>query len=757
MPLVLLESAFQCYSMKRESGASPEQSRCCKLIYKVNQTPYATTVKTVGRRFTGVSQKTCKTFKFPNPRGRTWKKTNDVINHFMIKSKCFRHIRLQLCMCCFVMCAPHGLQAQQTNDSITGKVHAIPDIVVKGRRTPQRITVAMPTQVLDKKELESLGFQNLADAIRRFAGTNVKDYGGIGGLKTVSVRSLGATHTAVAYDGVVVSNTQAGQIDIGRFSLDDIEMIALSVGQSNNLLQSARLFASAGTLSIYGKNILDETSNPYAFKGYIKTGSFGYINPSIKWAQRINQRTSYNLDGNFLRADGSYPFTLINGKYQTKEKRRNSDIISWHNEFNLNHTLKDSSDISIKAYYFNSERGLPGSVIFYNDQSNERLWDKNFFTQVQYKKFVSTDWAFQIQAKYNYSWNKYEDTDVKYEGGKETDINKQLEYYLSETTLWNPFKGFSTSFANDFAINTLDSNLPDSPLPTRYSWLAALNVNYQWKNFVATSTFVHTLMIEDVKYGERPNNRHRLSPTLSLSYRPWMTQSLYLRLMYKDTFRVPTFNDLYYRRLGNTKLESEKAHEYNLGVTWSGRPFTFVDNITFTSDVYYNKIDNKIVAIPTTYVWKMMNFGKVRITGVDITVQTSIPIKKDIHLLLSSNYTYQKAIDITDSSEKNYKDQIPYTPIHSGNLTLLCETPWINVSYLVTGVSKRFSLPQNLYENQINGYIEQTLSISRTFKLGRCRLRLQAELANLTNKQYDIIKYYPMPGRSFHTIGSIEF
>ena len=73
------------------------------------------------------------------------------------------------------------------------------------------------------------GLQNIADAVRRFAGANVKDYGGIGGLKTVSVRSLGATHTAVAYDGVAVSNTQAGQIDIGRFALDDIDMLSLSV------------------------------------------------------------------------------------------------------------------------------------------------------------------------------------------------------------------------------------------------------------------------------------------------------------------------------------------------------------------------------------------------------------------------------------------------------------------------------------------------------------------------------------------------
>ena len=61
-----------------------------------------------------------------------------------------------------------------------------------------------------------------------FAGANVKDYGGIGGLKTVSVRNIGAAHTAVSYDGVVVSNSQAGQIDIGRFSLDNVSTLFFS-------------------------------------------------------------------------------------------------------------------------------------------------------------------------------------------------------------------------------------------------------------------------------------------------------------------------------------------------------------------------------------------------------------------------------------------------------------------------------------------------------------------------------------------------
>ena len=675
----------------------------------------------------------------------------------MIKDNPYRYIRLRLCLYCLVCCFCANLQAQQTGDSITGKVHAIPEVGIKGRRVPQRISVASPIQVFGKSELENLGLQNMADAVRRFAGANVRDYGGIGGLKTVSVRSLGATHTAVSYDGVAVSNCQAGQIDIGRFSLDDIDMLSLSIGQDEDLLQSARLFASAGVLSIYGKNPLEDTDKPYTFKGQVKGGSFGFINPSVTWAQRIAPRTTYSVNGNYQRADGNYPFTLVNGKYITEEKRRNSDIQSWHAEGNLYHTMKDSSQLQVKAYYFDSERGLPGSIILYNNSSNERLWDKNFFVQAQYRKDFSHVWALLAQAKYNYSWNKYEDTDVKYQDGKQTDINKQQEYYLSGTLQWQPVRSFTASWANDLILNTLDSNMPDSPLPIRYSWLSALNLSYQWQGLTATGTLVHTLITEEVEKGNRPDNRHRLCPTISLLYRPWKEQSLFLRMMYKSTFRVPTFNDLYYQRIGNTNLRPEKSQEFNLGITWSGSPFSFTDYVALTIDGYYNKVDDKIVSLPTTYVWKMLNYGKVDITGADVTLRTAIPLNRRISLTLTGSYTYQKAIDVTSKEDKNYKDQIPYTPVHSGNASLSVETPWVNLAYTATGVSERYYLPQNIRENRIDGYVEHALTASRTFSLGSCKLRLQAELINLTDEQYDIIKYYPMPGRSFRLTGSIKF
>ncbi len=564
------------------------------------------------------------------------------------------------------------LSAQEVGgDTITGKVHQIEKVTVTARRSPNKVTSAVPIQTMSRQDISQLGIQNMADAVRRFAGANVKDYGGIGGLKTVSIRNMGAAHTAVSYDGVAVSNCQAGQIDIGRFSLDNVSMLSLAIGQSEDLLQSARLYASAGVLGIETEKPHFDDGRNAAFQARVRGGSFGMVSPSLRWWQKLGCRTRVAVDAGYMRADGNYPFTLVNGKYVTEEKRNNSGIYSWQGEATLYHTFKDDSELDVKGYYFYSRRGLPGAVTLYNPLSDETLWDENTFVQARYRKHFSPRWSLQAQAKYNHGWNQYKDEGKEYADGYYRENHRQDEYYISATVLYRPLEALTLSLAQDGVINKLRNSLPECPFPTRYT--------------------------------------------------------------------------------------SISAFKYNVGITWSKSGLSVFDYISVTLDGYYNDVTDKIVAFPTTYAWKMANYGKVHAAGVDATLAATVPLTKKIKLVMSGGYTWQKAIDLTDADAKNYKDQLPYTPLHSGNASAIVETPWVNVGYSVVGVGKRYYLSQNLPENEIEGYWEHTMSLSHEFALGSCRLRLQAEIINLTDEQYDVIKYYPMPGRSWRLTGTFKF
>lgn len=657
-----------------------------------------------------------------------------------------------------VLWAAVSVCAQTTEpDSITGRVHDIPNVIIEARRAPNRVTSNAPIQTINRAAIQDLGIQDLADAVRRFAGTEVKDYGGTGGLKTVSVRNMGAAHTAISYDGIAVSNCQAGQIDIGRFSLDNVESLSLSVGQSEDMLQSARMYASAGVLNIETERPRLTDEKDWQLKAQVKTGSFGYVNPYLRYSQRLGSRTTASIDADYLRSDGQYPFTLQNGKYTTRAKRYNSGIDSWHTEANLFHDFGENSRLSVKGYYYQSDRGLPGAVILYNPYSQEHLWDKNGFLQASLRHRPSGKWAFQGQVKYNYSWNKYQDKGVQYEGGVSTDRYTQHEYYASGTALYRPLNGLSVSLAQDVAVNTLSSTLADCPFPTRFTSLTALQVQYRYRRLKFGTTWVNTWITEHVEEGERPDDLKKISPTVSLSWQPWESRSFYLRAMYKNTFRTPTFNDLYYYRMGNRSLRPEKAAEYNIGVTWNANPHPVLEYLTVTADGYFNRVTDKIVAFPSTYVWKMANYGKAHITGLDVTLAARIAIRKGIALTLNGNYTWQKAIDLTDPDSKSYKDQLPYTPEHNGNASASLETPWVTIGYSLIGVGKRYYLSQNIPENEIDGYTEHTLSASRNFRFRTFQLRLQADVVNITDEQYDIIKFYPMPGRSWKLTANFIF
>jgi outer membrane cobalamin receptor len=156
------------------------------------------------------------------------------------------------------------------------------EIVVIGNRYKEVI----PAQTLKGTQLEELNSFSVADAIRYFSGVQIKDYGGVGGIKTVDIRSMGTNHMGVFYDGIQLGNAQNGQIDLGKFSLDNIEEISLYNGQKSEIFQSAKDFGSAGTIYL-------TTRRPH-FKGKKKTnlittfrsGSFGLINPSVLWDKK---------------------------------------------------------------------------------------------------------------------------------------------------------------------------------------------------------------------------------------------------------------------------------------------------------------------------------------------------------------------------------------------------------------------------------------------------------------------------------------
>lgn len=611
-----------------------------------------------------------------------------------------------------------------------------------------------PIQEFKQYRLKELNALQVSDAVKHFSGVIVKDYGGIGGLKTVSVRSLGAAHTAVAIDGIAMGNAQNGQIDIGRFSLDNVDVISLTNGQDDQIFQPARQVSAASVLNI--KSTFPEFDNKIV-KGRVsfKGGSFGLLNPAATVAIKMSNKVAMTLSGEYLFANGRYPYVLeygSEGDSSSVELRQNTDVENIRAELAL--YGKDSvQDGNVKAYFFQSKRGLPGATIFYNTAnfSSQRITDRDIFVQGHYRRQLMPKLTFQLNAKYQYSFTHYLDPVYLGSLGKEENFYHQQEGYLSAGLLYNVLSSLSFSLNTDGIISTLDADLQNFAYPIRYQWLTALSGKYVNDWVIASATALFTVVDEEVRSGTASKGYFRVNPFVSATFKPFRKINLRFRVFYKNIFRLPTFNDLYYGRVGNINLKPESTNQYNVGITYKAYLADFLPKVELSCDVYHNSVRDKIVAYPTKniYTWTMLNYGKVSINGIDFTGEVSLKPHSKVMILLGASYTYNRALNVTDPNSSDYKHQIPYTPRISGSGRASLQTPWFDINYSLIWSGHRYAVNQNYAENRVEGFFDHSISASHDFLIKQHVLGINLECLNLTNKNYAVVRYFPMPGRSW--------
>jgi vitamin B12 transporter len=648
----------------------------------------------------------------------------------------------------------NNLFAQNIADSLY-----LPEIVITEKTADREIRSTTPFQILSNDRLQALNALQLSDAIKHFSGVTVKDYGGIGGLKTISVRGLGASHTGISYNGLEVTDVQSGQIDIGRFSLDNIESVTLNNGQNDNIFLPAKAFASASGININSKT--PEFKNKEKLNGSlsVKGGSFGLFNPAMKSNIKFSDKIAATFSSELTLAKGKYPYTLYYGDAgndsSSVEHRENSDVKNFRLETGLFADFSPRSKANINIYYYQSERGLPGATIFYNTDSfsKQRLWDNTFFTQGHFEHSHSNKLLFQINAKYNNGYLKYLDPTFLGGDGKIEDIFTQNEVYGSASALYRAFENISFSLSSDITHANMFSNRKSFAAPSRLTSHSVIAAKWVSEQIMATSSLLYTQTFESVNIGDPASNRRKLTTHLSVSAKPFIDNNFRVRAFYNESFRLPTFNDLYYPLVGFRDLQPESAHQFNLGVTYGK------SNGSITLDAYHNRVNNKIIAYPSgnLHQWTMLNMGKVHINGIDISAESNINITNIADLLLGLSYTYQDAIDKTDRNKITWNHQIPYTPLHSGSSRALFQLPWLNIAYTLIWSGDRYTNAYNSKEFRIAGYADHSVSLSKGIKAGSGNLNFSIEALNLSGKNYEIILNYPMPGRSYRWNISYNF
>ena len=669
------------------------------------------------------------------------------------------------------LCAPSVFALSDAETDSLYNRFQIEEVEVTARALDKDVIVP---QTLKGAELQRLNALSVADALRYFSGVQLKDYGGVGGIKTINVRSMGSQHTAVYYNGVQLGNAQNGQVDLGRFSLDNMEEIQLFNGQKSDIFQSAREFGAAGNVYLTTRKPYFKEGERVHVRGQMRFGSFALANPNVGVDVRLTETLSLTMDAEYVYSDGKYPFryrrVLPSGEtaYDTTAVRQNGDVNAVRTELGLHHYYRTTGFWRLHAYNYYSERGVPGAIVNNVWRNGERLWDRNTFAQAQWQDRWFNRWDMRFLFKYANDYTHYQNYDVRLLPSNNE--YTQQEFYLSLANKVRLFNWWDVSLAYDYQYNTLDrKNLLTEDVPEHFlrhsHWLSAATA-FNIKEYVRAQASVLMTAVD--------SNTPRLTPGLFFSFRPYPEMDLALNAFYKQSYRYPTFNDLYYTDLGNASLRPELARQHSVELAYktnlpslSHKAVLHPDGLSSLSvavSYYYNRVTDKIIAYPKgqQFRWTMLNLGTVKINGVDAKADMSLCLPLRFVLRTRLNYTYQTAIDLTNPADSYYGHQIPYIPWHSGSVVLGLD--WqsrrgdhygLNYSFIYVG--ERYSQQENTVYNHVQPWYTHDLSLYGEWGVKPVWLKANIEINNLLGQDYEVIQNYPMPKQNVRCTLAVRY
>lgn len=607
------------------------------------------------------------------------------------------------------------------------------------------VTSPVPHFVLEDERLRQLAVRDVGSAMRFIPGVQLKDYGGIGGIKTVSFRSLGANHTGVMIDGIKIPNVQSGAVNLNPVEVFGISSIAFTSGQVEENSAPATAYLSGNLISV--KSLLAQQAEKFNAQIYSCVNSLSVFEEGFLVRVPAGEKMFFGFQGFTRFGEGDYAFQSNNQDGPVELRRENSRLMSFKFQGAAGLGLTNSQTL-FRFSYYNNEQELPGAMILYNPYNDQKLWNEDLNISLTHQQNFKR-WKFNAHAFYQSAYLRYYDPDY---------LN--LQGYIDNTYLQQNagtglmfsriiFKKGMMQLGSDFLFSDLKSS--GSYIPVRYENNSVIALKYDLGKLKLETNLTSQVVYDVVQNEDSTTVRNfvELSPFASLSWKPFEQSPFHVRSFYKRTFALPTFNDLYYNLIGNTNLKPEKAHLFNAGISYGHQINKWYTE--FSLDGFYNVIEDKIIAIPTKdlFNWSMQNIGEVHAYGYDAGLLINY-VSKIWKFTVNGAYSYNLSLDKSDPESTTYDKQIPYTPFHnaSGGIIVARKDFALSSNFIYTGF--RYSLNENVWSNYLEPFTDWSFSVSKDFKIGKkFVVETTASALNVLNKNYQVIRSFPMPGRHY--------
>jgi iron complex outermembrane receptor protein len=634
----------------------------------------------------------------------------------------------------------------QTTASLNDSVATDEILVTANRIRTTPLLSPNKVQVIGQNYFAGLNGDKLSDALGFADGTFIRDYGFNSGLKTVTLNLTQTEHTLILYNGVRLNSHQNSQFDIGLLQLDDISRIEISKGGASSLYGSE---AIGGVINIITTR--NSAYKPFSYEIKSELGSYGFNRFFIKGSNAVNTGKKSAVDFSYSfsneQAKNNYGYNYFNGFSNVKREREYSDYKQRAVNFDLNFKINKSTELRFFTLYSYKNRGLPGIDIGYISTVSRQI-DRDVISSAVFNKKFSNVFSAGSGFSYKYTLMNYYDELTQaaqpvnsfYKINNYTH-NSELKYFLS--------KKHEFDFGYDLSYNTITSNETERGKLFQAALYSAGKVEVL---LPLISKFTVYPSVRSDYYSNI--NKNVLSGKLGINIKPFEKANLSFKSSVANSFKVPTFNELYWIGLGNKNLLPEKSVSFDAGMYFS---VNFIADTKIELSYFNINTKNRIVWTPDARgVWRPINIGKVKSEGIDASIKTGIRLFKDFTASLGFNYNYGSSLKKSKDSENDvsYNKQLLYLPQEyaksSVNLSFepageFVKLISLNVFYTFTG--KRFINAENT--RFIPYYELIDANINMTFNFFKTETSLKFAVNNFTGEDYEVMYGYPMPLRNF--------
>lgn len=542
--------------------------------------------------------------------------------------------------------------------------------------------------LLDQADIRQLPVQNLNELLAYVPGIDLRQRGPQGVQADVGIRGGSFDQTLILLNGVKMNDPQTGHHALNlMLTPDQIERIEILKGPGTRIYGPG---AFAGAINIVTRNATHKAGSValgFGEYGLYQTQTAIHLpvgklrqslNLSLSGSDGYRHNTDFTIGSIFYQAQTA----LKKGELYTMlgYNRRNFGANAFYaREVDTNQYEETSTIFGAVGYRFRLSKSISSDVRLYHRQHE----DDYFFIR-QNPSFFHNHHTTRVSGlEWNNQWNnRFGKSSVGTEWRREAIVSKNLgdrERHL-----------IGLSLDHRRLFNKLQIGVG-----TYVNFIS----DYGWKNY----------------------------PGLDVAYELFPNAIMYANV--GQSFRLPTYTDLYYRgpsNIGNPALQAESAWTYELGGRWLQRKLQF-------SAAWFMRDASRVIEwarVQQTTSWQALNYVDVIFRGIEADLRWANPA--GYLSMLRLGYTgIQSNFSVASGWESRYVlDNLKHQFTASGNIKL----PW-NVQLQLTSrwFERQASFGQWVFDC---GLVKRY----RAFEA-------QLQVSNLTDETYREIGTVIMPGR----------